>query len=60
MYKVIIDKRAKKEIDKIPIQYAKKIALAIYDLEDNPRPISSKKLVGFDNLYRIRIYMSKF
>jgi mRNA interferase RelE/StbE len=57
MYKVIIDKRAKKEIDKIPIQYAKKIALAIYDLEDNPRPIGSKKLVGFDNLYRIRIGM---
>ena len=55
MYRVIIDKRAKKEIDKIPILYAKKIALAIYDLEENPRPNGSKKLVGYDNTYRIRI-----
>ena len=57
MYRVVIDKRAKKEIDKIPLVYAKKIAFAIYDLEDNPRPVGSKKLVGYDNTYRIRVGM---
>jgi mRNA interferase RelE/StbE len=55
MYRVVIDKRAKKEIDKIPLVYAKKIAFAIYDLEDNPRPVGCKKLVGYDNTYRIRV-----
>jgi len=29
MYRVVINKRAKKEIDKIPLIYAKKIAFAI-------------------------------
>ena len=57
MYRVIIDKRAKKEIDKIPFVYAKKIALAIYDLEENPRPVGCKKLIGYDNTYRIRVGM---
>ena len=51
MYRVIIDKRAKKEIDKIPLVYAKKIAFAIYDLEENPRPVGCKKLIGYDNTY---------
>ena len=57
MYRVVIDKRAKKEIDKIPLVYAQKIAFAIYDLEDNPRPVGCKKLVGYDNTYRIRVGM---
>lgn len=55
MYRVVIDKRAKKEIDKTPLVYAKKIAFAIYGLEDNPRPVGCKKLVGYDNTYRIRV-----
>ena len=55
MYNVLISKNVKKQLDKIPIAYAKKIALAIYDLENEPRPSGCKKLVGYDDIYRIRI-----
>jgi len=55
MYWVLIDKRAKKKIDKIPFAYAKKIAFAIDNLEEDPRPVGCEKLVGYDNTYRIRI-----
>ena len=33
----------------------KKIAFAIYDLESNPPPSGCKKLVGYDDIYRIRV-----
>jgi len=55
MYSVIINKIVKKQLDKIPIVYAKKIAFAIYDLESNPRPSGCKKLVGYNDIYRIRV-----
>jgi len=55
MYNVIINKIVKKQLDKIPLVYAKKIAFAIYDLENNPRPSGCKKLVGYDDIYRIRV-----
>ncbi|MDO9152354.1 MAG: type II toxin-antitoxin system RelE/ParE family toxin [Paludibacter sp.] len=55
MYNVIINKNVKKQLDKIPIAYAKKIAFAIYDLENNPRPSGCKKLIGYDDIYRIRV-----
>ena len=55
MYNVLISKNVKKQLDKIPLVYAKKIATAIYHLENNPRPSGCKKLVSFDDIYRIRI-----
>ncbi len=55
MYNVIVNKTVKKQLDKIPIVYAKKIAFAIYSLEIEPRPSGCKKLVDFNNSYRIRV-----
>ncbi|WP_298652300.1 type II toxin-antitoxin system RelE/ParE family toxin [uncultured Proteiniphilum sp.] len=55
MYTVVIHKKAKKEIDKIPDVYAIKIAEAIYDLAENPRPDRCVKLTGSNNYYRIRV-----
>ena len=46
---------AKKELDKIPTLYARKIAEAIYSLANEPRPSGCKKLVGYNDIYRIRI-----
>ncbi len=55
MYTVVIHKKAEKEIDKIPDVSAIKIAEAIYDLAENPRPSGCVKLIGSNNYYRIRI-----
>jgi len=51
---VRITRKALKEIDKLPSAYAKKITKNLLDLESNPFPSNSKKLVGEKN-YRIRI-----
>jgi len=55
MYDIIINKKVKKEIDIIPYVYAKKIAHAIYNLANDPRPSRCKKLTGYEGIYRIRI-----
>jgi mRNA interferase RelE/StbE len=55
MYSVVVNKKAKKELDKIPTLYARKIAEAIYSLANEPRPSGCKKLVGYNDIYRIRI-----
>ena len=55
MYTVVIHKKAKKEIDKIPDIYAIKIAEAIYGLAEEPRPRGCIKLAGSNNYYRIRV-----
>ena len=55
MYKVVIDKRVLKSLDKISVIYLPSIKKAINDLAKNPRPIGFIKLVGSENHYRIRV-----
>ena len=55
MYTIVIHKKAKKEIDKIPDIYARKIAETIYQLAENPRPSGCKKLSASDEYYRVRV-----
>ncbi|MCL1937602.1 MAG: type II toxin-antitoxin system RelE/ParE family toxin [Candidatus Azobacteroides sp.] len=55
MYKVIINKKVIKSLDKIPVVYISKIKEAINNLVNNPRPFGCIKLSGFENLYRIRV-----
>ena len=55
MYTIVIHKKAKKEIDKIPDTYARKIVETIYKLAENPRPSGCKKLSGSDEYYRVRV-----
>jgi mRNA interferase RelE/StbE len=52
--KLLITKKAEKELDKIPSPVAKNIAKNIAKLSTNPHPPNSKKLQGKDN-YRLRI-----
>ena len=44
-----------KSLDKIPVVYLSNIKEAVNNLANNPRPFSCKKLLGFENLYRIRV-----
>ena len=53
-YKVIVDRKAYKELDQIPANDAEKISQVILNLADNSRPIGCKKLEMKMSLYRIR------
>jgi len=55
MYKVVLTKSAEKELIKIPKAYSNNIVKHLVDLVNNPRPDGCKKLVGLDNIYRIRV-----
>lgn len=52
-YKVVIERKAEKEAEKIPIKYRSAIDRAILSLASNPRPYGSKKLTEKEG-YRIR------
>lgn len=53
-YKIIIEKKACKEAEKIPAKYRIGIDKAILSMTDNPRPYGSKKLTEKEG-YRIRV-----
>ena len=55
MYKVIINKRILKALDKISVSYLPSIKKSINDLSENPRPFGCIKLAGSENYYRIRV-----
>jgi len=55
MYKVNIRKSAIKELAKLPSNEALKITKELRNLIKNPRPVGYKKLIGYKNLYRLRI-----
>lgn len=53
-YKIVIERKAQKEAEKIPIKYRSAIDREILYLTSNPRPHGSKKLTKKEG-YRIRI-----
>ena len=54
-YKVVVEKRAEKELSKLPSAVYPRIITAIISLGENPRPRGFRKLEGYKNHYRIRI-----
>jgi len=52
-YIIELTKKAKKKLDKLPDSTAFQLIETIVQLENNPRPIGSKKLKGRDG-YRVR------
>lgn len=52
MYQIIIKKKAKKFIDKLPINERRRVVSAIERLPDGE---DIKKLKGYDNLLRLRV-----
>jgi mRNA interferase RelE/StbE len=53
-YRLVIEKKAQKEAEDIPIKYRHSIDEAINSLAANPRPRNCKKLTGREG-YRIRV-----
>jgi len=54
MYKVIIERRADKEIETLPDEIIQEIIDIIKNIKLNPRPHGVRKLIGSDG-WRIRI-----
>ena len=55
MFKVILARKAKKNLDKIPIDWQKRIVLILKKLENNP--LIGKKLEGhYEDNYSIRVW----
>ena len=55
MYKVVLSKKAEKQLDNIPNPYYESIKEHLQGLEINPRPFGYKKLIGYSDLYRIKV-----
>jgi mRNA interferase RelE/StbE len=53
-YTIIIKPSARKELEKIQKDVRQKLIASISSLAENPRPAGCKKLINFDNHYRIR------
>jgi len=54
-YSVGYESAARKELGKLDKQVARRVARAIFALGTNPRPAGCRRLVGYDDLWRIRI-----
>jgi mRNA interferase RelE/StbE len=54
-YEIQFKSSALKALNKLPKENARQIARDIDGLGQNPRPQGCKKLIGPENLYRIRI-----
>ena len=54
MYTLLYERRVFKDLDQIPDRYVARIDKNIQLLRQNPVPPGCKKLVGEQNLYRIR------
>ncbi len=52
MYEIVLESRAKRELDRVPKEPYARIDAAIWSLRGNPRPHGVQKLSG--DLYRIR------
>lgn len=55
MYALEVARSAEREIHRLPSDIKSRIMRAIAGLETEPRPQGCKKLVGSDDLWRIRI-----
>ena len=54
-YSVNYESRASKELGKLDRQIATRIACAVSALGANPRPAGCRRLVGYDELWRILV-----
>jgi mRNA interferase RelE/StbE len=55
MYDVIVERSAEKDLKKLSLEVRPRAIAAMLALERNPRPTGSRKLVGSENDWRIRV-----
>jgi mRNA interferase RelE/StbE len=55
VYRVDLDSRAQKDLDRLQGSNLRRMFEALQALEGNPRPAGHRKLRGADDVYRLRI-----
>jgi mRNA interferase RelE/StbE len=54
-YKVEISRTGEKQLKKLSRDDQKRVVAAILDLAENPLPKGSRKLTGYEDVYRVRV-----
>jgi mRNA interferase RelE/StbE len=54
-YSVAISRTAEKQLKKLPRADQHRMARALTALGDDPHPAGSRKLTGFDDVFRLRV-----
>ncbi|HID54737.1 MAG TPA: type II toxin-antitoxin system RelE/ParE family toxin [Anaerolineae bacterium] len=54
-WRIHIERQPQRALRRLPKTLGQRIDRAILELTNNPRPVHSRKLVGFANMYRIRV-----
>jgi len=54
-YRIVVKRRAEKELGSLPQKDIKRIVTAIDSLAENPLPLNTKKLSGQKDRWRIRV-----
>lgn len=55
MYEILLERRAEKDLKKLPSVLFQRIIEKIQPLAENPKPQGSRKITGSKNDWRIRI-----
>jgi mRNA interferase RelE/StbE len=55
VYKIFVSRTAEKQLKKLPAATQRKVAAVILSLGIDPYPYGSKKLSGFESVYRVRV-----
>ena len=54
-YEIEISRTAETQLKKLPAEDQRRVARAVLALAEEPRPRGSRKLSGYDDVYRIRV-----
>jgi len=54
-YDIEITRTAEKQLEGLPREEQRRVARAIVALADQPKPRGSRKLTGYDDVFRIRV-----
>jgi mRNA interferase RelE/StbE len=54
-WRIVVHRKAEKTIKRLRGDMLERTRQAIRSLAENPRPVGYKKMVGYKNMYRIRV-----
>ena len=55
MYRVVVERTAEKDLRRLPLDVRLRVADALQNLANDPRPVGSRKLAGSKHDWRIRV-----
>ena len=55
MYEILLERRAERDLKRLPADIFQRVVAAMQSLANDPRPPGCKKLAGSENDWRIRV-----